>query len=165
MFHIHDFVYTRAMAAKPAPVSCVRELVDELVAMVGGGWTTTIDQPFAITRCTGRTVIFDLCLHMEVGDENPVVMRDDVIGRRLRWEGVLRAMALVKQEDAGPGGSSSLSRDQKPATKNEDALRALFEVTANDLDSEEESRSVKRMVDLTLGIEELRAKRRRGGRH
>ena len=93
------------MAAKPAQVSRVRELLDELMTMVGEGWATTIDQPFAITGCTERTVIFDLRFRMEVGDEDPVVMRDDVIGRRLRWEGVLRAMAPEKQEDAGPGGS------------------------------------------------------------
>ena len=153
------------MAAKPAQVSRVRELGDELVAMVGEGWATTIDQPFAITDCTERTVIFDLRFRVEVGDEDPVVMRDDVIGRRLRWEGVARAMAPAKQEDAGPGGPSSPSRDQKPATEDGDALPALFESTANELDSEEESRPVKRMVDWTLAIEELRVKRRRGGGH
>ena len=139
------------MAAKLVQVSRVRELVDKLVTMVGEGWETTIDQPFAITGCTERTVIFDLRFRMEVSDEDPVVMRDDVIGRRLRWEGVLRAMAPAKQEDAGPRGSSSPSQDQKPTTEDED--------------SEEESRPVKRMVDWTLVIEELGAKLRRGGRH
>ena len=57
------------------------------------------------------------------------------------------------------------SRDQKPAPEDEDALPALFESTAYDLESEEESRAVKRMVDCTLAIEELRAKHRRGGGH
>ena len=74
-------------------------------------------------------------------------------------------MALVKQEDAGPGGSLLLSQDQKPTTEDEDVLPALFDSTANDVDSEEESRPVKRMVDWTLAIEELWAKRRRGGGH
>ena len=41
------------MAAKPAQVSRGRELVDELVAMVGGRWATTIDQPFIISGVTG----------------------------------------------------------------------------------------------------------------
>ena len=133
--------------------------------MVGEGWATTIDQPFVITGCTERTVIFDLRFRMEVGDEDPVVIREDVIGRRPRWKGVTRAIAPVKQEDASLGGSSSPSRDQKPAPGNEEALPALFESTADDLDSEEESRPVKRMIDWILVIEELRAKHRRGGGH
>ena len=95
------------MATKPAQVSRIRELVDELVAMVSKGLATTIDQPFAITGCTECTVIFDLRFHMEVGNEDPVFMRDDVIGLRLQWEDVMRAMAAEKQEDASPGGSLS----------------------------------------------------------
>ena len=150
------------MAAKPAQVSRVRELVDDLVAMVGEGWATTIDQPFAITGCTERTVIFDLRFRMEVGDEDPVVMRDDVIGRRLRWEGVLRAMAPEKQVDAGPGGSSSPSRDLKPTTEDGDAQQEPLKSTASDLGGDEERQTVKRVVDWTLAIEELWAKRRRG---
>ena len=37
-FCVHDYVYTHAMAAEPAQASNVRELVDELVTMVGEGW-------------------------------------------------------------------------------------------------------------------------------
>ena len=39
---------------------------------------------------------------MEVGGNEPVVMRDDVIGPRLRWDEVLRAMVPAKREDEGP---------------------------------------------------------------
>ena len=57
-------------------------LVDELVALVGSECATTIDRAFAIMGYTERTVIFDLHFCMEVGDEDPVVMRNNVIGRR-----------------------------------------------------------------------------------
>ena len=71
-------------------------------------------------------------------------------------------MAPEKQEDAGPGGPSSLSRDLKPTTEDGDAQQAPLKSTASDLGGEEERRTVKRVVDWTLAIEELRAKRRRG---
>ena len=147
------------MAAKPAQMSHIRELVDVLMGMVGEGWATTIDQHFAMMGNTEGMVIFYLRSCMKVGDENPVIMRDDAIGQRLQWEGITRAMALVKQEDASLGGSLSPSQDQKLAPEDEDALLALFESTTYDLDSEEESRPVKRMVDWTFTIEKLRAKR------
>ena len=101
-FSAHDYVETRTMAAKPAQVSRVRELVDELVAMVGGRWATTIDQPFIISGCTERIVIFELRFRMEMGGNEPVVMRDDVIGPRLRWDEVMRAMVPAKREDECP---------------------------------------------------------------
>ena len=62
-------------------MSRVHALVDELVTLVGSKWATSIDQPSIITGCTKHTVIFDLRFCTEAGDEEPVVMRDDVIGR------------------------------------------------------------------------------------
>ena len=78
---VFGFAHALAMAARPEQKSRVRALVDELTALVGSEWATTIDQPFTITGYTERTVIFDLRFRMEVGGEDPVVVRDDVIGR------------------------------------------------------------------------------------
>ena len=137
-------------------MSQVREPVDELVAMVGGRWVTTIDQPFIISGCTECTVIFKLRLHIEVGGNEPVVMRDDVIRPRLRWDEVLRAMVPAKRKDEGP---SLPSREQELTSKDEDAKQVPL---ASDSGGDVERRTVKRMVDWTSAIEELRRKRRRG---
>ena len=134
-------------------------LVDELVALVGSKWATTIDQPFVIMGCTERMVIFDLRFRMEANDEELVIMREDVIGRQLRWEGVARVMTPTKQEDEGP---SSPSREKGPASENEDAVLPSLESTIGDLDSDAECWVVKRRVDWTLALEEIRGKRRRG---
>ena len=158
-FSAHDYVEARTMAAKPAQVSRVRELVDELVAMVGGRWAATIDQPFIISGCTERTVIFELHFRMEVGGNEPVVMRDDVIGLRLRWDEVLRAMVLAKRDDEGP---SFPSREQELTSEDEDAKQVPLGSTVSDSGGEVERREVKRVVDWTSAIEELRRKRRRG---
>ena len=76
------------MVAKPAQKSRIYALVDELVIVIGGEWATTIDQPFAITSCIERMVIFNLRFRIEVGDKDSVVIRDNIIGQHLRWNGV-----------------------------------------------------------------------------
>ena len=67
-----------------------------------------------------------------------------------------------KREDDGCGSSSSPSRDKKPATEDGDAQQTSLKSTASDLDDDVERRTVKRVVDWSLAIEELQAKRRRG---
>ena len=93
---------------------------------------------------------------MEASDEKPVIMRDNVIGRRLRREGVVKVITLVEQGDGGP---SSPSRERGLASKNEDAVLPSLEPIAGDLDGDAECRAVKRRVDRTLTLEEIRAKR------
>ena len=72
-------------------------------------------------------------------------------------------MAPARLEDEECSGPSSPSQEQEPAPEDEDSEQATFESTASDLGSDVERRTVKRVVDWTLAIEELRAKRRRGG--
>ena len=96
---------------------------------------------------------------MEVGGNEPVVMRDDVIGLRLRWDEVLRAMVLAKRDDEGP---SFPSREQELTSEDEDAKQVPLGSTVSDSGGEVERREVKRVVDWTSAIEELRRKRRRG---
>ena len=85
--HLHLFAFnlahTLAMATRPTQMSRVRALVDELVALVGSEWATTIDQPFITTGYTERTVIFDLRFRMEAGDDEPIVMWKGIIERHL----------------------------------------------------------------------------------
>ena len=77
----------------PMTVSRVRTFIDTLKQWAEEPWATTVDVPFVIRGCTERTVIFDLRFRMTVPDGDPVLLRDDVIGRRLRWEGVEEAIA------------------------------------------------------------------------
>ena len=81
------------MAARPYAMSCVRSFVDALMQWVEVPGDTTIDIPFIIAGCTERTVLFDLCFRMHVPDDDPVLLCDDVIGWRLRWDGVEDAIA------------------------------------------------------------------------
>ena len=74
-------------------VSHVRAFVDALKQWAKEPWATTVDVPFVTGGCTERTVIFDLRFRMTVPDGDPLLLRDDVIGRRLRWEGVEEAIA------------------------------------------------------------------------
>ena len=92
------------MAAHPVTVSHVRAFVDALKQWAEGPWATTIDVPFVVAGCTERTVIFDLRFRMNVPDGDPVLLRDDVIGRRLRWEGVEEAIA---PQELGAGGNEA----------------------------------------------------------
>ena len=71
-------------------------------------------------------------------------------------------MASARREDDGCSGPSSPSREQGTASEDEDAQQAPLKSTASDLGGEEERQTVKRVVDWTLAIEELWAKRRRG---
>ena len=82
--------------------------------------------------------------------------------RRLRWDGVARAVASARREDDGCSGPSSPSREQGTASEDGDAQQAPLKSTASDLGGDEERQTVKRVVDWTLAIEELWAKRRRG---
>ena len=116
-------------------MSRVCALVDELVVLVGSEWATTIDQPFIIMGCMERMVIFDLHFHMEAGDDELVVMRDDIIGRCLQWEGVVRAVALAKREDERNSGLLSLSWEKELAPKDEDAVPTSPKSTVGDRDS------------------------------
>ena len=109
--------------------------------------------------CTERTVIFDLRFHKEVGDEDPVIMGDDVIGRRLRWEGVTRAMALVNKED---GGRSSPSRERGPASEDGDTILLSLRPTAGGFYDDTVCWAVKGKVDWTLASIKIQAKRQRG---
>ena len=84
---------TNDMAAHPVTVSRVRTFVDVLKQWAEEPWAKTVDVPFVIGGCTERSVIFDLRFRMTVPDGDPVLLRDDVIGRRLRWEGVEEAIA------------------------------------------------------------------------
>ena len=68
----------------------------------------------------------------EVGDNEYVVMKNNVIGPRLRWDEVAGVMTPAKQKDVSLGGPSSPLQDQKAAHEGEDALPALFESMAND---------------------------------
>ena len=141
---VFGFVHTLAMAARPEQKPCMRAFVDELVALVGNEWATTIDQPFVIMGCMESTVIFGLRFYVEAGDEEPVVMRDGVIGRGLRWEVVARAMTPAKQEDGGP---SSPSWEKRPTSENEDAVLHSLESIASDLDGNASiGRSSKRLT-------------------
>lgn len=47
-----------------------------------------VDVPFIIVGYMECMVIFYLRIRMEVPDGDPVLLRDDVIGRRLRRDGV-----------------------------------------------------------------------------
>ena len=102
---------------------------------------------FIIMGCTERMVIFDLRFRLEVGDDELVIMWEDVIGRCLQWDGVTRAVAPVRQEDEGRSGPSSLPREQDLAPKEEDKMQSHFRSTIGNLDNDVEHRAVKRVVD------------------
>lgn len=106
-----------------------------------------------------RMVIFNLHFRMEAGDEELVVMWDDIIGPRLWWEDVTSAMALAKQEDEVCSGPWSLSWEIGPAYEDEDIVLPFPKSTAGDLDGDVECQAVKTKVDWTLALEEIRAKR------
>ena len=68
------------MAARPYDMSRIRSFVDALTRWVEAPGDTTINMAFIIARCTECTVIFDLRFRMEVPDDDPVLLRDNVIG-------------------------------------------------------------------------------------
>lgn len=61
--------------------------------MVNEPWATTMDVPFIISNYIQCTVIFDLHVHMEVPNGDPVLLRDTAIGRMLCPEGMEQAIA------------------------------------------------------------------------
>ena len=71
-------------------------------------------------------------------------------------------MASARREDDGCSGPSSPSREQGTASEDGDAQQAPFKSTASDLGGDVVRRTVKQVVDWTLAIDELWAKRRRG---
>ena len=85
------------MVARPYAVSRVHSFVDALTRWVEAPGDTTIDMPFIIAGCTERTVIFDPHFRMEVPNDDPVLLRDDVIGWWLRWDSVEDAIATKNQ--------------------------------------------------------------------
>ena len=74
----------------------------------------------------------------------------------------MRAMTPSKREDEVCSDPSSLSRERGSASKDEDAVLPSPESTVGDLDGDADCREVKRKVDWTLALEEIRAKRQRG---
>ena len=71
-------------------------------------------------------------------------------------------VASARREDDECRGPSSPLHDQGTASEDGDAQQAPLKSTASDLGGDEERRTVKQVVDWTLAIEELGAKRRRG---
>ena len=71
-------------------------------------------------------------------------------------------VASARREDDGCSFPSSPLHDQGTASEDGDAQQAPLKSTASDLGGDEGRRTVKRVVDWTLAIEERRAKRRRG---
>ena len=71
-------------------------------------------------------------------------------------------MALARREDEGCSGPSSPSQEQGTATEDGDAVEVPSKSMASDLGGDVACRTIKQVVDWTLAIEELWAKRRRG---
>lgn len=57
-----------------------------------------IGVPFVLSSYMERTVIFDLRFWMEVPDGDLVLLRDNVIGRRLSWDSVEQVI-MPKERD------------------------------------------------------------------
>ena len=92
-------------------------------------------------------------------------MWDDIIGRCLRWEGVARAVAPAQRGDEESSGLSSPSREKEPTPKDKNVVPTSPKSMAADLGSDVECRAIKRVVDWTFAIEEIRAKQQRGDKH
>ena len=150
------------MAAHPVTVSRVRAFIDVLKQWAEEPWATTVDVPFVIGGCTERTVIFDLRFRMTVPDGDPVLLRDDVIGRRLRWEGVEEAIAPRER-----GAGRNEAPREPPRAQLHVAHRDEEEADPRDApgtpgaSATSPRRSEKRRVDTTMNNEEQRRKRRR----
>lgn len=85
------------MAARPHAIPCIHSFVDPLMWWVETPGNTTLDVPFIIAGCTECIVIFYLHCHMEVPDDGPVHLRNNVISWRLWWYGVEDAIAAGNQ--------------------------------------------------------------------
>ena len=152
------------MAARPYAVSRVRLFVNTLTRWVKVPGDTTIDMPFIIAGCTERTVIFDLRFHMEVPDDDPVLLRNDVIGRRLRWDGVEDAIATRNQRAEDQEAKPHLPRWPAQSERlDDDEALSSFSLESNATRKERPRSGQKREVDWTAALEDVAHKRRRGG--
>ena len=152
------------MAARPYAVSRVRLFVDALTRWVEAPGDTTIDMPFIIAGGTERTVIFGLRFCMEVPDDAPVVLHDDVIGRRLRWDGVEDAIARRNQHAEDQEAEPHLPRWPAHNERlNDDEVLSSFSLESNATREERPRSGQKRKVDWTVALEDVARKRRCGG--
>lgn len=120
------------------------------------------DVPFVIAACMEHTAIFDLCFRMEIPDDNLVRLRDEAVGRRLRWDGVEQAIAPPGRGGEDDRAPPSLWRGLEHDEGGEDD-EALSHLESGSADRDEGSSwQEKRMAGWTLAIEELRRKRRHG---
>ena len=144
-------------------VSHVCAFVDVLKQWAEEPWTTTVDVPFVIGGCTERTVIFDLRFRMTVPDGDPVLLRDDVIGRRLRWEGVEEAIA---PRERGAGRNEAPREPPMAqlhvADRDEEEADPRVAPGTPGASATSPRRSEKCRVDWTMNDKEQRRKRRRG---
>ena len=144
-------------------VSRVRAFVDALKQWAEEPWATTVDVPFVIGGCTERTVIFDLRFRMTVPDGDPVLLRDDVIGRRLRWEGVEEAIALQERGAGCNEAPRELPRAPLHAThRDEDEANPGVAPGTPEASAASPRQREKRGADWTMNNEEQRRKHRRG---
>ena len=143
-------------------VSRVRAFVDALKQWAEEPWATTVDVP-VIGGCTERTVIFDLRFQMIVPDGDPVLLWDDIIGRRLRWEGVEEAIAPRERGAGRNAAPQELARAPLHAA-NHDKDEADPHVAPGTPEASAASprRREKCRVDWTMNNEEQRPKRQRG---
>ena len=108
------------------------------------------------------TAIFDLRFRMEVPDDDPVLLLDDVIGRRLRWDGVEDAIATRNQRAEDQEAEPHLPRWQNERLDDDEALSS-FSLESNATREERPRSGQKRKVDWTAALEDVARKHRRGG--
>lgn len=84
------------MVAHPLMAFHIQAFVDALMEWANAPWAIAIDVPFIISGCIERMVIFDLHFRIEVPDGDLVLLWDDVIGRRLCWNSVERAITPME---------------------------------------------------------------------
>ena len=97
-------------------------------------------------------------------DDDPVLLRDDVIGRRLRWDGVEDAIATRNQRAEDQEAEPHLPRwpAQNEGLDDDEALSS-FSLESNATREERPRSGQKRKVDWTAALEDVARKRRRGG--
>ena len=110
-----------------------------------------------------RTIIFDLCLCMEVPDGDSVLLRDATIGRMLRLEGVEQAIAPREQNATSDAAMLQLRRvlDPDEECHGDEAFSCFASCSAKSNEGSPQLRS-KQRVDWTFAIEELQCKRQHG---
>ena len=86
------------MVARPHVVSCIHSFANALMQWVEAPGGTTINVPFTIAGCTKYTVISrNLRFWMEVPDDDPVPLYNNVIGRWLQWASIEDAIVARNQ--------------------------------------------------------------------